>query len=312
MGSVPETVKNFEASGIVYDSSRDVYWVVFDSLYALGMLSSDLSRNGENALIQSAQNGVIKESGFEGITFDPQTDSIYVVAESVEFTNNDGETVYHPVITTINYEDGDTYQETNVCISDFEAPSDNKGFESLNLIVIDDQKYFVGLCEGNHCDAGKKGKDSGNGRIILIEFEPVNISKSYQYLNDVGIDCMYKSIETYKLPKYIDFVDYSAMQFRKTKNKNNKFDVVVVSQESSAIWVGKVEWSLNNGPDFDDGKIYEFPKGGNCETMFCNVEGVAFDDNNQFVMVSDATKHKGKQPWICSEKDQSVHIFKLP
>ena len=188
------------------------------------------------------------------------------------------------------------------------------------MITIDDKKYFVGLCEGNHCKAGSKGKDSGNGRIVLIEFEPeilTNDPGQYQYLVNIGINCLYKQIKTFKLPSYIDFIDYSALQFRaKNQGQNNMYDLAVVSQESSALWIGQVQWSVANGPDFsvneDEGELYQFPKRGDCDTVFCNVEGVTFINNNQFVAVSDKAKNGGKQPWVCGEKDQSINIFKLP
>eukprot|EP01084_Bolivina_argentea_P184870 318838_1 len=99
-----------------------------------------------------------------------------------------------------------------MCVVDFLDASYNKGFESLNLIEIDGQKYFVGLCEGNYCDAGSKGKDPGHGRMILINYEPQVLTTDdteYTYLMDDGIDCIYTVVDQYKLPNYIDFIDYS-------------------------------------------------------------------------------------------------------
>merc|ERR1712129_69798 len=97
------------------------------------------------------------------------------------------------------------------------------------------------------------------------------------------------SMTQYKLPSYIDFTDYSAMQHKSSDiGGDNVYDLAVVSQESSSLWIGKVEWSLQDGPNFEksaesESKLYEFPKRGECETFFCNVEGVAFINNNQFV-----------------------------
>lgn len=56
----------FEASGVVYDSSRGAYWVVFDSLWSIAKLTSDLTRNEENMLVASDQNDGGDDSGFEG------------------------------------------------------------------------------------------------------------------------------------------------------------------------------------------------------------------------------------------------------
>lgn len=32
-------------------------------------------------------------------------------------------------------------------------------------------KFLFALCEGNFCTGGKKGKEPGNGRIIVSQFE---------------------------------------------------------------------------------------------------------------------------------------------
>ena len=74
----------FEASGVVYDSSRDAYWVVFDSLWSIAMLTSDLTRNDENMLIDSDQNSGDDDSGFEGI-YNVQ----YVMPNPNRFPNSD-------------------------------------------------------------------------------------------------------------------------------------------------------------------------------------------------------------------------------
>lgn len=319
-----ENANKYEASGVIYDSSRDVFWVVFDSLYALGKITSDLMRSSDNILVHPLNNVNSdyfngQDSGFEGITRDAATDILYILTESVLFKNNKNKIVYHPIIRSAKYDEMSAYTVNAICAIDFIAPSDNKGFEGLNLIHIDGQKYFVGLCEGNHCESGSKGKESGNGRVVLIDFVPEMLSNNggeYQYLIDVGIDCLYKTIKQFKLPSYIDFIDYSALQFRAhDMGQDNLYDLAIVSQESSSLWIGQVEWSVDDGPDFDvnddNGKIYQFPKRNDCETVFCNVEGVTFINNSQFVMVSDEAKKDGKQPWICGEKDQSIHIFKI-
>ena len=31
--------------------------------------------------------------------------------------------------------------------------------------------YMLGLCEGNHCLGGRKGRDSGNGRIAVFQLD---------------------------------------------------------------------------------------------------------------------------------------------
>jgi len=102
-------VPKFKASGVVYDASRDAYWVVFDSLWSIAKLTSDLTRNDENMMIDYQYNNGDSESGFEGITRDEATDTFYLLTESAEFTDNDGDTVYHPLIHEVQYSDGSTY-----------------------------------------------------------------------------------------------------------------------------------------------------------------------------------------------------------
>ena len=222
--------------------------------------------------------------------------------------------MYHPLIREVRYDGGAIYSENRLCAVDFEASSDNKGFEGLQVVAVDGEKYFVGLCEGNYCSHGRKGRESGNGRLVLIGFGPHSISEAkHQYLVDVGIGCLYSTMDTVALPPAVDFVDYSALQFRPCNDSGDGFnyEVVVVSQESAALWRGKAEWTQQNGLRFGGGAIYQFPKGGDCQTQFCNVEGVQMLDDDSFVMVSDEVKGRGKQPWICGQKDQSIHIFKI-
>lgn len=234
------------------------------------------------------------------------------MTESAEFSNNDGDTVYHPLVREVQYHDGSTYSENRLCAVDFEAPSDNKGFEGLQLVNVDGEKFFVGLCEGNHCAKGDKGRDAGNGRVVVFGFGQKEIDdEQYQYLMDVGIGCLYSTMQTVDLPKEIEFEDYAALQFRPRDGESANFDVVIGSQESAAIWVGTAEWTQSEGLKFGNGTIYQFPKTGNCETQFCNVEGVAMLNDDELVMVSDKAKKGGKQPWICGAKDQSIHIFKV-
>jgi len=179
-------------------------------------------------------------------------------------------------------------------------------------VNVDGMKYFVGLCEGNHCAKGDKGEDAGNGRLVLFGFGQRQIlEEEYQYLVDVGIGCLYSTIQTVHLPQEIEFIDYSALQFRPRNESGDNFDVVVVSQQSAALWVGTAEWTQSEGLQIGNGTSYQFPKGGDCETQFCNVEGVAMLSETEFVMVSDKVKGKGKQPWICGAKEQSIHIYKV-
>eukprot|EP01084_Bolivina_argentea_P205698 351353_1 len=127
-----ETAKAFEASGVVYDSLRNVYWVVFDNLWSLAKLQADLTRSEENILVVNdmydTNIDVWDESAFEGIAWDYDTDIFYLLTEGVEFENNNGEEVNLALIRMVSYDEGVVYIEHDVCAIDFEFASDNKGF----------------------------------------------------------------------------------------------------------------------------------------------------------------------------------------
>lgn len=61
--------------------------------------------------------------------------------------------------------------------------------------------------------------------------------------------------------------------------------MVITTQEDSALWIGKMYGSIENGillPEklkFDNGtgQVFYFPKSTSCETVYCNIEeGVVF------------------------------------
>ena len=92
------------------------------------------------------------------------------------------------------------------------------------------------------------------------------------------------------------------------------------------MWIGSLKTGSNGEfePDkaeFSEGKVYDFPRSQDgCEAIYCNVEGIHWinegaDDSaapGTLVAVSDKMKSRGRQPAICHDKDQSVHLFALP
>ena len=148
-----QDAQRFEASGVVYDASRDVFWVVFDSLHALGKITSDIMRSSENLLVHPVNANNVnsdyfngKDSDFEGITLDETTDTLYILTESVLFKDNMNKVVYHPVIRQAKYDERSTYTVTSLCAVDFEAPSDNKG---MFLVRKPCPNPFSNVADGN-------------------------------------------------------------------------------------------------------------------------------------------------------------------
>ena len=289
----------YEASGVRYDTTRDKFFVVFDSLYGLGSIDLSLQRSNENIFIGDSNNGVIGESGFEGIAIDPENSDIYLVTEAVEYVDD----LYRAIIHKISLEENGLYKRLSSCQVEYNFTSENKGLEGLSLLQdsVTGEKYFVGLCEGNYCHGGDKGKESGHGRLLLI---------SYGSQTDGNGECRHSVIEKVHLGKEIDFTDYSAIAFRLIEGKENKYRTIVVSQEDSAIWVGEFDLNKREFSDGDD--IYVFPKNLDCSTIYCNMEGIDWIDENTVVAVSDKTKSKGRQDFQCSLGDQSIFLFTIP
>jgi hypothetical protein len=82
----------------------------------------------------------------------------------------------------------------------------------------------------------------------------------------------------------------------------------VVSQESSALWVGDVApdgWELTGA-----GMSYALPRSADGSIVYGTAEGVSWIAPDEVVMVSD--KAKPDQDPRCRAKDQSIHIFRIP
>ena len=97
------------------------------------------------------------------------------------------------------------------------------------------------------------------------------------------------------------FKDFSDLSIRDDR-------IAIVSQESSALWVGKF--------DFDrleiqsDGEFYRFPRDKNGKRLYCSIEGVSWIDEKKLVFVSDVSQ-KRKRHLKCKPKDASIHIFQI-
>jgi hypothetical protein len=169
---------------------------------------------------------------------------------------------------------------------DFALEGANKGMEGLTYIQRDGEEYVLGLCEGNKCKGDEKGRKPGGGRIQILR----RGETQWEWVGKI------------KLPKSVLFEDYASLEVEGER-------IAVVSQMSSALWVGQFQPA---GWDWvDEGKLYRFPRNEAGEIIYCNVEGVDWITPSQIVVVSDRTK-PGEQPGACVQKDQAVHIFNLP
>jgi len=126
--------------------------------------------------------------------------------------------------------------------------------------------------------------------------------------------CQWSTIRTIDIPESAFFKDYSAIAL------NPQGRVVITSQEESQVWFGNLIGKNEDGlwdiakMEFSPKKtvVYDFPKNDQCQTIYCNVEGIHWINDEMLMAVSDKMKSKGKQDFRCFDKDQSVHVFVVP
>lgn len=83
------------------------------------------------------------------------------------------------------------------CESDFELSHENKGFEGAVVVKgADGVDYLLGLCEGNNCRGGRAGRQSGHGKLVVLE----------RTVDSKG-NCFFKHVGILSLPRSCNFMD---------------------------------------------------------------------------------------------------------
>jgi hypothetical protein len=289
----------FEASDVSgVPGEGNPFFVVLDNSFKVFRVGPTVSLREDNGNgLLSWPGDVGDDSQFECLAYNMTSASFVAVQEMI--SANDGSMSAR--MFDVTFVD-DTVIVADECGCDYEFVKENKGFEgAIVMDGADGASYMLALCEGNHCNGGKKGRDTGNGRVVVLRR---------------GVDgsgkCLFKTVGEVKLPKEVDFVDYSAITLDQNAapGKDGEMTVAVASQENSAIWVGSIK-PVRDGTklfEFGSGTIYDFPPDGECRHVYCNVEGIHFATDRTIVAVSDAMKSKGKQDYRCWEKAQSVHL----
>lgn len=292
--------KTFEASGLTIVENK--VYAICDNSWAISKFDDSLRPFSEaNKMIGDPNRVPDEDSGYEAIFHDDGT--FYVVRESVKLVDEGSEKKsYHAVIEELSLGDDD-YTIVDQCPTQFEFEGDSKGFEgAIAIHDSNDELVVLGLCEGNYCSESRK-HEVGHGRLIAMK-KKVESDGS----------CTWATIGTVKIPKTAQFRDYSAITM------NDKGMVAISSQEESQIWMGQMLGLNDDGKydmgaiefDRDVGSIYSFPKSTGCHTIYCNVEGIHFMNDEMLMGVSDRMKKGGKQDYRCFNKDQSIHAFVLP
>lgn len=155
---------------------------------------------------------------------------------------------------------------------------ENKGFEGLVHLRRGGQEYLLALCEGNLCTAAKKG----GGRIHAFKR---------------ARNGTWRKSHKVALPASVEFEDYAALDLRGDR-------LAVVSQASARMWVGNIEIGSRIVVK-DTGTVYRFPN-----KRYGNIEGIAWLSDDLVVAVSD--RRKKNQSKRCADKDQSIHVFRIP
>ena len=176
----------------------------------------------------------------------------------------------------VEYDEDFKFQRCTRLSTTFE--SENKGFEGVAHLWRGEKEYLLALCEGNLCTAATKG----GGRVQVFERTE---EENWKWSHEVA------------LPASAEFKDYAAIKFHGSR-------IALVSQSSSRVWVGEIDQTAH--AYVDDGITFKFPDKG-----YCNAEGVAWLSDDHLVVVSDRMK-ASKQAKRCAEKDQSIHIFRIP
>jgi hypothetical protein len=267
--------KRYEASGV---HLKDGYLhIVFDDDPHLVRLRPDWHQKGEEPVLLVLKG---TGAGYEDITYQSSARRWYCLIEAAETKAG----VFMPRI--------DEFDEAFAFIKshwlNFPLKAGNKGFEGLSTLRYAGNDYLLGLCEGNDCKRGKAGVRPGKGRIQVFR----QAAETWEHAG------------TIKVPKAVRCKDYSSLDVR------NGY-LTVVSQASSALWIGRVR-ANPAGPDDpfeDDGRVFLFPRDDKGRIMYCNLEGVAWLGHDLLAVVSD--KGKDDQSKRCARKDQSIHIFRL-
>jgi len=303
----PEQAPVFETSCIL--NIGDYFYVVSDDTPAIGKIRTKLQYNDPlNTLIPPSKpitDEPSTEMGFEALFYDDKTDTFSAVIEAISLKGSSGEARYHSIIYDLKIRpDGSAYDITGECPSNFEFVSANKGFEGAALVRnTNGDEYVLGLCEGNFCEGGKRGRSAGNGRVVLLERG-----------KDVDIHgtkwaCGFTVVKVIDLPKSVAFRDYSAITMYGSDPSNLR--VSIASQENSQVWIGRFNADAMTF-DAEGERLYDFPRNDNCEIVYCNVEGLDFLADNLLVAASDQMKNLGRQAARCLAKDQSIHVFVIP
>ena len=150
----------------------------------------------------------------------------------------------------------------------------NKGFEGLEHVWRGGREYLYALYEAA----------PNPGKACIEVFARAR-------------DGAWNPSHRIQLPKKAEFEDHAALAYRYGQ-------LAVVSQASARLWVAQIDEKAR-AVVLKSQAVYRFPS-----KSYGNVEGIAWLAPDTLVAVSD--RKKKRQPDRCSDKDQSIHLFRIP
>ncbi|HYT10673.1 MAG TPA: hypothetical protein VEL73_08430 [Mycobacteriales bacterium] len=272
LGAAADGHRRLEASGVL--ARPGGFMVIFDNVPHVARIGWTLTPGSpDNRLVRRSPGGV----GYEDIARDPATGRLFLLVEAE---------AYAPGVFMAKVQELDEdLRGRHSRWLDLPLDRPNKGLEGLTCVRRAGRTHLLGLCEGNRCRAGTAGRRPGGGRIHVF----------------VEGDDRWHRVHTIRLPGSVMFEDYSSLSVVDDR-------IAVVSQQSSALWTGRLaasSWEL-----VDDGTTYAFPTDSRGRIEYGNVEGVSWLAPDEVVVVSDRAK-AGQRP-RSRDKDESIHVFALP
>jgi hypothetical protein len=261
-----------EASGVV--AKNGYYYVVFDNVRRLARIHSGLQPgSADHSWFGRARDA----EGYEDIAFSRHSRRFYLLIEAQKHPDGG----YKALVDECN----ENARFRRRCWVDFPLEKRNRGFEGLSAVRWKGRDYLLALCEGNRCQAGRRGKKPGGGRI--------------QVLQRAG--AVWKPVAEIALPKSVKFEDHSAVSLRGDR-------IAVISQQTSRLWVGRLrlrDWTIAGR-----GTLYDFPRTRKGKPKYCALEGLCWLSPRTFVLVSDRCRKAAAKR--CRKREQSIHVFRIP
>ena len=323
---------HFEASGVILRPDGHMMYIVFDNTFQIGAFCTPLAvrtLNCTNKLLDWPNKTLNKvKSEFEDIAYNPMTDTYFIIQETIPSSLHPDE--FNSNIFQIQITPENPMLPINIiesCYVSWTFDSSNKGFEGIQFITHHKtgKNYLLALCEANKCTMHSMFKELitnlGNGRLAVLERHKNSIKgkstmiicrQTFLILSD---PCQWLPVGIINLPSSVRFLDYSAVSTYSTKASTY---IAITSQENSQVWIGIIE-EIDQRPYFritstEQTSVYNLPRAivndSFCEKQYCNLEGVAWINEHEFILVSDQAK--ATHAPICSNKGESIHHFLIP